>query len=198
MVSMSVLVVLSLCTRAPISGTCKSPRHFDHIVDCFCVQLDLKFHPLNLSRSECTFCRPEGHQILLFRWRPTVSHVVCPSHTVRTNRGTACVLLRVLPFLLQWVCFLDVLSLSSLQFLLLFLIPLLLLHRSSHPHLLPDRSALAHVLSGSPPTVSLHVIVKFSVTSWNAKFVGVAAVGHGAMSQVVTHDAVQQGCLHGA
>ena len=68
---------------------------------------------------------------------------LCPSCSVHTNRGTACVLIHVLPFLLQWVCFLDLLSLSSLLFLLLLLLQLLLLHLSSHPHVLQYRSTLA-------------------------------------------------------
>ena len=67
-------------------------------------------------------------------------HPVC----MYTNHGTACVLLRVLPFLLQSVCFLGLFTLSSLLFLLLFLLQLpLLLRLSSHPDLLPNRSTLA-------------------------------------------------------
>ena len=62
---------------------------------------------------------------------------LCPSCSVRTNRRTACVLLRVLPFLLQYVCFLDPFSLSSLLF------SLTLLRLSSHLHLIPNSSTLA-------------------------------------------------------
>ena len=67
-----------------------------------------------------------------------------PSCSVCANRGMACVSLRVLPFLLQSVCFFGLFALSSLMFRLLLLLQLLLLLRlSSHPHLLPNRSTLA-------------------------------------------------------
>ena len=57
---------------------------------------------------------------------------LCPSCSVRTNLRKACVLLHVLPFLLQQVCFLGLLSLSSLQFLrilLLHSVSLFICHR---------------------------------------------------------------------
>ena len=62
---------------------------------------------------------------------------LCPSCSVCTNRGMACALLRVLPFLLHShspVCCSCFLLLHQL---------LHLFHLSSHPHLLPDRSTLA-------------------------------------------------------
>ena len=83
---MSVLVILSLCTRAPSIGTggcgngsiCvtglstvhlpSTSLHADseHIVDGFFVPPVLLFYPPDLERSEYTFCRPRKHSALLF------------------------------------------------------------------------------------------------------------------------------------